>query len=487
MAYQHVSEYATPPSGVNPDVPAGLEAIVEKAMEKSPDARYQTASDLRNELLLWLRGEEPVALTAPQAAVEAATQVMQQAPPPPATVPPDETARYVASQTEQRNQSSYVVTIIGLIVALGVGVFVLFSLLQSDPPEVEPTIEIPSLEGLDFGEASELIQNLGLRVRQQQQADDAIPEGFVIRTDPLTGTQVQDRDFVTIVISSGPEQFPIPAVISLSLKEATARLEQNGFTIGNVEEVFSENVEPGTVVDQTPRPGQRAEAGTVVDLEVSVGPFAFTMPTITGLSEEAALEALSSAGIELVVVEREFSIDVLEGFVTRSEPAAGGVVGRQQTVTVWISDGPEPFVVPDLTGRSIAEAETLGQELGFVLVVEDETLEVTDPELDGVIAAQTPSEGEIRPGDEIVVQLGELATVEVPDLVGRTIDEADEILDALGLFLEIVGSTNVEEGSVLEGKIATQDPFEGELVVGSSVRVTIGTVGPGGSTPPPSP
>ncbi len=488
VAYQHVSEYATPPSGVNADVPAGLEAIVEKAMEKSPDARYQSAADLRNELLLWLRGDDPVALTTTTPAAEAATQLMQQAPPPPPTVPPDETARYVAAPSEPRSQSSYVVTIIGLLVALAVGVFILFSLLQSDPPEGPTTVEIPSLDGLDFTAASELLQNLGLRVRQQQQPSDAIPDGFVIRTDPPTGASVEEREFVTIVISSGPEQFPIPAVISLDLAEATARLEQNGFVLGAVEEVFSENVPAGQVVDQTPRPGQRAEAGTVVDLEVSVGPFAFTMPPITGLSEEAALQALLDAGIELALVEREFSLDILEGFVTRSEPAAGGVVGRQQTVTIWISDGPEPFTVPDLVGSSIAEAETLAQELGFFLVVEDDTIIVTDPTLDGVIAAQTPSEGEIRPGDEIIVQLGELLRVEVPDLIGLTIDEADELLDELGLVLEIVGSTNVEEGSPLDGRIATQEPAVDELLpVGSSVQVTIGTLGPGGTVPPPSP
>ena len=489
VAYQHVSEYATPASGVNPDVPAGLEAIVEKAMEKAPEARYQSAAELRNELLLWLRGDDPVALTATiPAAAEAATQMMQHAPPPPATVPPDETARYVAAPTEPSSQSSYVVTIIGLLVALAVGVFILFSLLQSDPPEGPATVEVPSLDGLDFTAASELLQNLGLRVRQQQQPDDVIPDGFVIRTDPPTGATVEEREFVTIVISSGPEQFPIPAVISLSLEEATARLEQNGFVLGEVVEVFSENVPAGQVVDQSPRPGQRAEAGTVVDVEVSVGPFAFTMPPVVGLSEEAATQALLGAGIELVAIEREFSVDILEGFVTRSEPAEGGVVGRQQTVTIWISDGPEPFPVPDLIGASIAEAETLAQELGFLLVVEDDTVIVTDPTLDGVIATQMPDQGELRPGDEIVVQLGELERVVVPDLIGLTIDEADEALDELGLVLEIVGSTTVEEGSPLEGNVATQDPIDGEeLPVGSSVQVTIGTVGPGGTVPPPSP
>jgi serine/threonine-protein kinase len=211
------------------------------------------------------------------------------------------------------------------------------------------------------------------------------------------------------------------------------------------------------------------------------------MPTTTGLSEEAALQALTAAGIELVTIETEFSVDVLEGFVTRSEPAAGGVVGRQQTVTIWISDGPEPFAVPDLIGASIAEAETLAEEFGFVLVVESGTLIVSDPALEGVIAAQTPDTGEIRPGDEILVQLGELLKVEVPDLIGKTIDEADEILDALGLVLEIIGSTQVEEGSSLDGNIATQIPESGEVPLGSAIQVTIGTLGPGGTTPPPSP
>ena len=487
VAYQHVSEYATPPSGLNPDVSAGLEAIVEKAMEKSPENRYQSASDLRNELLLWLRGDEPLALTAPLAAVDAATQVMRQAPPP-ATVPPDETARYVAAPAEQqRSQSSYVVTIIGLIVALGVGVFILFSLLQSDSPTVTPDIEVPSLAGLDDSTAFEELQSLNLKVRIRVQASAAVPENFVIATEPAAGGRVDEGSFVTVIISSGPEKFPIPAVISLSLTEATALLEQNRFTVGTIEEVFSENVPAGQVVDQTPRPGQRADAETVVDLKVSVGPFAFTMPTVEGLSEEAAIQALTGAGIDQMIIEREFSTEILEGFVTRSVPAAGGVVGRQQTVTIWISDGPEPFETPDLIGDSVAAARVKADEFGFILIVENETVQVQDPSLDGVIAFQTPDGGEIRRGDEIRVRLGELERVPVPDLIGLSIDEADDALQELGLVLEIVGSTNVEEGNPLDGKITTQLPTDGLVPVGSPVRVTIGTLDPGGTQPPPEP
>ncbi len=156
-------------------------------------------------------------------------------------------------------------------------------------------------------------------------------------------------------------------------------------------------------------------------------------------------------------------------------------------MTIWISDGPEPFDVPDLIGTTIAEAETLAQELGFILVVENDTVIVTDPDLDGVIALQTPQTGQLLPGEEVTVQLGELQRVAVPDLIGLSIDEADEILDALGLVLEIIGSTTVEEGSPLDGNIATQDPVSGDVPIGSSVKVTIGTLGPPGTTPPPSP
>ncbi len=91
VAFQHVSTEAPLPSSLNADVPPSLDAVVAKAMRKDPTARYQTADEMRSDLLSVLKGEE-VGMPAPIPVVVAAdgegsTRVMSTTPVPPATVP----------------------------------------------------------------------------------------------------------------------------------------------------------------------------------------------------------------------------------------------------------------------------------------------------------------------------------------------------------------------------------------------------------------
>ena len=167
VAYQHVSEYAVPVDQINPDVPGDLALIVERAMEKDPAARYQTAAEFREDLLRFLRGEPTAA--AATAAAAAATQVMM-TPPPPATVPPDETARHVAAApTDDRSSTGiYLLTIFGLLAVLAAGIFLLSRLLNPAEP-VAATTTVPELTGVERSEAFEALQALDLKVRQREE------------------------------------------------------------------------------------------------------------------------------------------------------------------------------------------------------------------------------------------------------------------------------------------------------------------------------
>jgi serine/threonine-protein kinase len=268
-------------------------------------------------------------------------------------------------------------------------------------------------------------------------------------------------------------------VTNVDIEVARDLLTRQGFRVGTETQQDSQDFEAGIVISQSLPAGTEAPPDTVIDLVVSSGALFLTVPDLTGVAQTIAVEELTRLGFEDVIVDEEFSNDMLEGFVTRTEPSGSQLARRDDTVTVYVSKGPEPFPLPDLTGRSVPEAQTLAAERGLTIVVDPETVDVTLASgLVGKIASQDPTPGtEVLFGAEIHVRLGVLVQVDVPDLTGMTEDDARAALLDLGLTLNMVGTVEVPPDSGLEGFIGSQDPAPGTSVDdGSVVSAAIGVV-----------
>jgi len=472
VAYQHVSEYAVPADQVNPDVPADLAMIVERAMAKGPADRYQTADELRQDLLLYLGGRQPVAAGA--AAAAAATALISA---PPATVPPDETARVVTYQPppEERSQATYVAAVIGLLVVLAVGVFILWRLLSGGTPVAE-TVEVPDLTGQPATAAFEQLQALNLKVRQISENSDTIPNDIVIRTEPPSGTEVAAGSFIDVVVSTGSELFPVPNVLDETEQVARSRIEAQGFTVGIVEYEQTVDIEAGIVTDQSPEGGTTQPPGTAVNLTVSAGPASIEVPDVAGLSAENAVLQLQRSGFINIQQVEEFDPEVLAGFVIRTEPAAGTLVPTEATITVFVSKGPEPVSVPNVVGMNETEARAALNAVGLILTVSGETVDVSLASgLVDKVAEQAPGAGATAEvGSEVTVRLGVLRTVIVPTLIGMTESEAQAAANAAGLTFVVIGTGGPAPTPEDQGKVETQAPPAGaEVPEGTVVEVTL--------------
>ncbi|MCP5112156.1 MAG: PASTA domain-containing protein, partial [bacterium] len=260
IAYQHVSEYAQRPSSLNPDVPPELDHIVMTAMEKHPADRYQSAAELRADLLRYLRGEQPAAGAAVAASGTAETRLLEA---PPATVPPDETARHVSTHPEEHvsDQPLFIAGVVGLVLALLVGGFLLFRLISNGNDTA--VVTVPALAGLDEDDALRRLQDLDLKFNRSLQPSADVREGLVIGTEPDALAQVEAGSFVTVFISTGAQQFPMPNVEGMSLEEAQELLTANGLETGTVTERPDEG-EAGIVLEQSPRPGENVPPGEQV-------------------------------------------------------------------------------------------------------------------------------------------------------------------------------------------------------------------------------
>jgi len=406
VAFQHVSTEAPPPSSLNPDVPKALDSVVMKALRKDPNARYQTAEEMRQDLLAALRGEHvevpaAVPVMVPDNGVSA-TRVLQAMPP--ATVPPDEVYRQI--EEEPPSQIPFIITAFALLVGLAILFFFLVR-LAGGGGGVE-TATIPNVVGETQETAFEMLREAGpFFPRLTQESSDEVATGIVIRTDPPGGSEAEVGTPVEVVVSTGPEEFAVPPVIGLPLEEAQRSIEDAMLTVGNVEQRPDPDFAEGLVIEQSPVAGILVGTGTAVNLVVSSGPEVVVLPELSGMTEREATAVL----IDLDLVPRindQFDETIPEDVVIRTDPVAGEEVFAGETVLLIVSLGPAPVDVPNLIGQTEEDARNITEDAGLVFRVSNARQPVADPAQHGLVVDQVPDPGTtVDRGDTVTVTLGE--------------------------------------------------------------------------------
>ncbi len=407
VAFQHVSTEAPPPASLNPDVSESLNAVVMKALRKDPNARYQSAEEMRQDLLAVLQGENivippviPVG-NGNGAGNDSSTRVMTAVPPP--TVPPDEVYREL--EEEPRSQLPFILTAFALLVTLGILFFILFN-LGGGNGEGE-LVEVRNVAGLQFEPARDLLEADGFVVNPVFENSEDAEQGEVIRTDPPAGTQAEFGTTIDVYVSVGSERIAVPAVVGKTLEEAQQAIEGVGLTVGRVEHRPDADFPENTVIESNPVAGVEIGPAIPVDLVVSDGPEIIVLPDVTEIPERDAISELTDLGLRFTVNE-EFSNSVPEGVVIRTDPVAGTEVVSGDTILIVVSLGPTPVTVPNLSGLTQSQAKSALDAVGLVLRVSASTQPVADASQDGLVVDQVPSEGTTaKRGDTVTVTLGE--------------------------------------------------------------------------------
>ncbi len=194
------------------------------------------------------------------------------------------------------------------------------------------------------------------------------------------------------------------------------------------------------MISQSPAAGTPVEAGTLVDLVVSRGPFSLEVPDVAGMSAEGAQLELARVGFEDVSTEEEFSPDVAPGFVTRTDPESGRVVARETPITIYVSLGQENTTIPELLGLSPEAAQAAATQANLIYV-DGGTVEVTAVSgLVGFVAEQDPVAGEtVAVESQVTVKIGVIRQVIVPDFDGMTQLEAEAAAAEAGLIAVFTG------------------------------------------------
>ena len=365
-ATKHLTEKPEKPSVFRRDLPKGVESAILKLLEKATYDRFKSAEDLRATLL-----QQRKALQSEQ------------------------TRENLVDLTNPKVKLRF--TLPALIISIGVVIGTVWTLTQvfdGLPADggAPALVEIPDLTGSEQAQALEDLQNLGFKVGIENSADASVPAGSVIRTQPPSNTVIDPDSLVTIIVSVGPEAFPIPYVLDIETERAIFVVEESGFALGQLLEVNDENIPRGFVISQNPVAGTKMSPGTTVDLVVSKGPSLIEISDLSRKSPEDAIQILETLGFEYELIE-EYSEDVEIGLVSGTLPEAGEIVTPDELIQVIVSLGIR-IEVPEVEGLKYEDAIRVLEELGLVATVSGDT--------NDVVRKQIPRKGEFIEPEGVV-------------------------------------------------------------------------------------
>ena len=359
VAYQHVREDPIPPSQRHEGISPELDAVVLKALAKNPDNRYQTAAEMRADLVKVHSGEAPDApkvLTDAERSSLLASTPSHDRTPLTDQLPPQE-PDFV--ERERGGSVGRWLIAVAALAVLTVVVTIAINMIGGDPRDVQ----VPDVRGQASADAIAALQNRGFRTRTQQKPDSTVPPDHVIDTEPDANTSVGAGDEITINVSTGPEQREVPDVSSLTYADAVRKLTDAGF--GRFKQAGSPS--PPQLKDRVLATNPPANQTSAITNEITIvmgsGPETRAVPDVKGQPYELAKQNLTVYGFA-TSVRAEVDSTEPEGEVIGTNPPSGTTVPLTSVIELQVSRGNQ-FTMPDLTGMFWIDAEPRLQALGW--------------------------------------------------------------------------------------------------------------------------
>ncbi len=319
VARMHSEKPAPPLSDYLDQVPEGLQKILDKAMAKKPNDRYINAGALRRDLLDLKMKLFPFS----------SNDYMKEM-----TIAISKEARVADEDLD--------------------GATIIMD-------RVRPKIEADNFENNSTGDDE--------MAKKRKKKKKLGINGIMILT---TIVVVLISVAANFIFGSSRAVVVVPNVMNMTVVEAQNLLEEKKFVV-DLEEGYGEDVQPGTVMKQTPVAGEERKEGSKILLVVSKGAELKSVPEVRTMSLEKATRFIEHAGFEVGEVSRKYVRTEILGTVLSQQPKGASKLPKGSKINLVINEGDKP--VPNLVGRKVKEAEKLlkaaGLRLGEVRYVED--------------------------------------------------------------------------------------------------------------------
>ncbi|ABX42847.1 Stk1 family PASTA domain-containing Ser/Thr kinase [Lachnoclostridium phytofermentans] len=408
VALLHIQGEATPLRELNPDVPVSLERIVQKCMQKKPERRYISASELISDLKRSIINKDGDYVVINNGVVSDSPTItlsddemnhIKSAAKTPVTFidnnAKDKGTKKVSKEEEEELDSvdskmEKVLIISMIAAAVLVGCTVLFIVARffnifdwgkgnkdtditpvpsitvtvSPEPTEEPVadlVKVPEVRGLDRDTA---ISSLTLASRlfnvtlaDEKEYSDEYEEGLVMNQNYPAGTEIPSNSTIILTISAGAQPVELIDVYNRSYEQARKQLEDLGFKVERKDEANSDigaefviRTTPERATD--PKNPVMLKKGSTVTLVVSTGPDVSALkkvPNLLGKTEEQAKQALLEAGLQKGVTSNIPSSEYAKGAVCYQNTTAGELVTADTKIDISISTGVESTPTPDVS------------------------------------------------------------------------------------------------------------------------------------------
>lgn len=426
VALLHIQGEAMPLRELDPDIPVSIDKIVQKCMQKRPERRYHTASDLIADLKRAITNPDgdfvqiPAFVASDSPTINISDDInkikngtfhdgddlrpTKNLTPGVANDDEDEELDTVDTKVEK-------VFLIGTIIAAVVLMIVIIWLVawfltskldtkdeNGDNPTIgvsispepdatqaptdgavsEETYTVPDVVGLTKEDAITELQAKDPNVFIDWGAEAYSEEyeaGKVIEQYPEAGKSRNMGGTVILTISAGKESFPVPNVYGLTEAQAEKKLEDKGLKM-DPNWIDSEE-EAGTVINTSPERDTMVTAGTTIIVNISNGPSKVSVPNLLGLTENEARTTLNGLGLMVGKVDYQSSETYAEGKITGQSTSAGIKVDANTAIDIIISTGPDDSGNTSYVGQVTIDVNPfdyleLGESAEVILEIEQD-------------------------------------------------------------------------------------------------------------------
>ncbi len=187
-----------------------------------------------------------------------------------------------------------------------------------------------------------------------------------------------------------PDDGRVPNVVGMPFDEAAAAVDKVGFLAVKSETRFHKTTAADVILQQDPPAGSLQKRGTDIHLAVSGGQRRATVPEVAGTTQQQARIVIENAGFQVGSVVQQTS-DQPRGAVISTDPPAGTALELPAVVSIALSRGPATVQVPDLTGRTLADARSTLEQLGLQVGATSPDTSSVQPE--NTVLGQAPAAG----------------------------------------------------------------------------------------------
>lgn len=339
-------------------------------------------------------------------------------------------------------------------------------IVSSGPGESEPVV--PNVKNMSLADATTSIEKANLKVgRVVEKPDNDKPQGMVLKQKPEAGRKVAAGSLIELEVTT-PRPVEVPEILDDLEDTARKKILDRRLTVGKVGQRAScESL--GKVIEQNPIKRTRVLPGSAVDFVVgSLGDNPVSVPRFIGGSRNDVEMAVRERRFLLSKVRMRETDEARPGVVMDQSPREGTLFAQNCPVKIEITVAEPLTSVGNYVGMSEVEAR---RQLSAIRLSADVRYEASSDN-PGMVLSQSPApESRVHRGSQVALIIS-IQPVKVPNVIGRSLEEAQQILAAAGLVVGSVRRVADRGSDYPAGSVISQDPTA-EQIVAARTRVNL--------------